>query len=318
MNSTDSSPQPPEDPPKRSAADDKPRSQSKPRSRAGRRPGSRDRSANRPHRSARSQGSDGTGKPQATTIEGNIEFEFGVPFAGQILPAEQWAKTAVKRLPAAGTIDFVELFGRDAPRVLDIGCGNGRFLLSSAVRRPEMDHIGIDPLPMVIRYATRRANVRGLANCRLAVCDGARFLDQYCAPASLHEIHVYHPQPFPDASEQHLRLFQHEFLWLIHRTLSPGGKMFVQTDNAAYWQYLQQVLPTITSWHVQEGPWPEDPQGRSRREIVALHKGLNIYRGWGTRLDTLTRAEFEERCRQLPPPNFNAQHNRNPNQWRRR
>ncbi len=83
--------------------------------------------------------------------------EFGVPFAGRILPADQWAKTALKRLPAEGSLDFAELFGRDAPRVLDIGCGNGRFLLASAVRRPEMDHIGIDPLPMVIRYATRRA-----------------------------------------------------------------------------------------------------------------------------------------------------------------
>ena len=220
-----------------------------------------------------------------TSIDGNIESEFGVPFAGEILPTEQWAKTALKRLPDSGTVDFVQLFGRDAPRVLDIGCGNGRFMLSSAVRRPELDHIGIDALPMVIRYATRRANVRGLSNCRLAVCDGARFLKQYCEPSSLQEIHVYHPQPFPDSAEEHLRLFQHEFLWLIHQALRPGGKLFVQTDNAAYWKYLQTVLPAITSWHVQTGPWPEDPQGRSRREIVALHKGLNIYRGWGTRLD---------------------------------
>ena len=252
-----------------------------------------------------------------TSIDGNIESEFGIPFAGEILPTEQWAKTALKRLPDTGTVDFVELFGRDAPRVLDIGCGNGRFMLSSAVRRPDVDHIGIDALPMVIRYATRRANVRGLNNCRLAVCDGARFLRQYCAPGSLNEIHVYHPQPFPDSAEEHLRLFQHEFLWLIHQALKPGGKLFVQTDNAAYWKYLQTVLPAITRLVTQEGPWPEDPQGRSRREIVALHKGLNIYRGWGTRLDELTRAEFERRCSSLPQPDFNAQHNRNPNQWRR-
>lgn len=253
----------------------------------------------------------------ATQIDGDIESEFGVPFAGKILPAEQWAKTALKRLPETGVLDFAELFGRDAPRVLDIGCGNGRFLLSSAVRRPEMDHIGIDPLPMVIRYATRRANVRGLSNCRLAVCDGARFLSQYCAAASLTEIHVYHPQPFPDSAEQHMRLFQHEFLWQIHQALMPGGKLFVQTDNAAYWDYLQAVLPAVTHWHEQEGAWPEDPQGRSRREIVAIHKGLSIYRGWGTRVTEMTRAEFEERCSRLPKPNFNAQHNRNPKGWRR-
>ncbi len=181
------------------------------------------------------------------------------------------AKTALKRLPESGTLDWVELFGRDAPRVLDIGCGNGRFLLASAVRRPEMDHLGIDSLPMVIRYATRRANMRGLVNCRLAVCDGARFLNQYCPLQSLHEIHVIHPQPFPDAREP--RLFQHEFLWSVHQRLVDGGKLFVQTDNAAYWKYLQAVLPAITTWQEQVGPWPEDPQGRSRREIMLSTKG---------------------------------------------
>ena len=230
------------------------------------------------------------------------------------MPPEQWAKTALKRLPESGTLDFVELFGRDARRVLDLGCGNGRFLLSSAVRRPEMDHIGIDPLPMVIRYATRRANMRGLSNCRLAVCDGARFLKQYCAIGSLHEIHVIHPQPFP---EQGQRLFQHEFLWLVHQALALGGKLFVQTDNAAYWNYLQTVLPAITRWHLQEGPWPEDPEGRSRREIMAIRKGLSIYRGWGSRQDDLSREEFDSRMSKLPPPNFNAQHDRNPKGWRR-
>lgn len=269
----------------------------------------------RPHQ--RHRGSAAEAKSQATQFDGDIESEFGVPFAGKILPPEQWAKTALKRLPSAGVIDFAQLFGREAPRVLDIGCGNGRFLLSSAVRRPEMDHIGIDALPMVIRYATRRANVRGLNNCRLAVCDGARFLNEFCAESSLQEIHVYHPQPFPDKSEQHLRLFQHEFLWLIHQALATDGKLCVQTDNLAYWTYLQAVLPSITQWHTQPGPWPEDPQGRSRREIVALHKGLSIYRGWGLRLNDLTRSEFEKRVNGLPQPDFNAQHNRNPNQWRR-
>ncbi len=96
-----------------------------------------------------------------------------------------------------------------------------------------------------------------------------------------------------------------------------GGKLYVQTDNAAYWNYLKTVLPAIALWHAQDGPWPEDPQGRSRREIVAIHKGLSIYRGWGTRLDELTRAQFERHCESLPQPNFNAAHNRNPNQWRR-
>lgn len=287
--------------------------------------------------SHRSKGSTTTGKqksvpqsvirprdePAETAVErvelaaGATETEFGVPFAGEILPPEQWAKTAVKRLPATGHLDFAQMFGRDGPHVLDIGCGNGRFLLSSAVRRPHVDHIGIDSLPMVIRYATRRANMRGLTNCRLAVCDGHKFLRQLCPPASLNEIHVYHPQPYANQADHGLRLFDHEFLWLVHRSLADGGRLYVQTDNAAYWNYLQQVLPVIAHWHVQEGVWPEDPQGRSRREIVALNKGLTIYRGWGNRVEQLDPDDFAARCSQLPQPAFSAAHNRNPRHWRR-
>src|ERR1700739_4199576 len=85
-----------------------------------------------------------------------IEREFGVPIAGEILEPSQWTQTALKQLPQTGPLDWEQLFGRQAPVVLDVGCGNGRFLLGSAVWRPERDHLGLDLLPVVIRYATRR------------------------------------------------------------------------------------------------------------------------------------------------------------------
>src|ERR1700704_3618124 len=95
-----------------------------------------------------------------------IEREFGVPIAGEILDPALWTQTARRALPANGCLSWPVLFGRDAPVVLDLGCGNGRFLIGSAVWRPDHDHLGIDVLPVVIRYATRRANQRGLTNIR--------------------------------------------------------------------------------------------------------------------------------------------------------
>ena len=255
--------------------------------------------------------------PHVPLAAGSVELEFGVPLAGVILPPEQWAKTALKRLPKNGPLDFAELFGRNAPRVLDVGCGNGRFLLASAVRRPDVDHIGIDVLPMVIRYATRRANQRGLSNCRWAACDGQRFLRQFCAPGQLAEIHVYHPQPFIHEGEASTRLFSTDFLWLVHQALGPNGRLYVQTDNAAYWQYLQTVLQAAMHWHEQPTVWPEDPQGRTRREIVALNKGLHIYRGWAQKRDELDAATFVQIAATLPQPTFDASHDRNPKRWRR-
>src|SRR5438445_10836708 len=115
------------------------------------------------------------------TKKRQIEREFGVPVAGEILPPERWTRTALKRLPPEGPLDWEALFGRRAPVVLDLRCGNGRFLLGSAVWRPDRDHLGVDALPVVIRYATRRGNQRGLSNLRLAVADAHAFVERYVA-----------------------------------------------------------------------------------------------------------------------------------------
>src|SRR5260370_6724663 len=109
----------------------------------------------------------------------HIEREFGVPVAGEILEPSQWTQTALKKLPQTGPLDWEELFGRQAPMVLDLGCGNGRFLLGSAVWRPDHDHLGLDILPVVIRYATRRGNQRGLKNLRFGVGGAHEFLQRY-------------------------------------------------------------------------------------------------------------------------------------------
>src|SRR5262245_34127354 len=108
-----------------------------------------------------------------------IEREFGVPVAGEILEPSQWTRAAaLKQLPVPGPLDWEKLFGRRAPLVLDLGCGNGRFLIGSAVWRPDHDHVGIDVLPLVLRYATRRANQRGLTNVRFAAAESHDFLER--------------------------------------------------------------------------------------------------------------------------------------------
>jgi tRNA (guanine-N7-)-methyltransferase len=235
-----------------------------------------------------------------------IEYELGAPIPGRILPQELWARTAIKKLPPEGPLDWREIFGRTAPVVLDLGCGNGRFVLGSAVARPDWDHVGLDILPVVIRYATRRANQRGLWNVRLAVCGGREFLAKYVAPATVREIHVYHPQPYGDAQKIERRLVTPEFLALACRVLSPGGLLVVQTDNPEYWRYLERIVPEFFEFHRQAGPWPDAPHQRSRREIMARSRGLEIFRGWGTPRTDRSAVDFQRLAAELPLPTFDA------------
>jgi tRNA (guanine-N7-)-methyltransferase len=235
-----------------------------------------------------------------------IEREFGVPFAGEILDPSQWTRTALKKLPAEGRLDLPAVFGRIAPLVVDLGCGNGRFLLGSAVWRPTHDHLGIDVLPVVIRYATRRGNQRGLTNVRFAVVDGKQLLERYLPPGSVSEMHCYHPQPFYHPSEVHRRLITPAFLALVHRTLVPGGAFFVQTDNPGYWRYIREVVPVFFDFHERIGRWPDAPKGRTRREIIAMRRGLPVFRGSGTAKADLGEAEAVRLAESLPPPSFDA------------
>jgi tRNA (guanine-N7-)-methyltransferase len=235
-----------------------------------------------------------------------IEREFGVPIAGEILEPAQWTQTALKKLPDVGPLDLPFLFGRSAPLVVDLGCGNGRFLLGSAVWRPERDHLGVDVLPVVIRYATRRGNQRGLTNLRFAVCDGKRFVENYLLPHSTSEIHCYHPQPYYDPAQVHRRLITPGFLALVHRALVSGGEFFVQTDNPGYWKYIRQVVPVFFDFVERDQPWPDAPKGRTRREIIALRRGLPVFRGSGKAKVDLSEMEAVKLAESLPGPVFDA------------
>jgi len=234
------------------------------------------------------------------------DADYGVPIPGRVLPPHQWARTAIKRLPPPGCIDWTAVFGRKAPLVLDLGCVNGRFVISSAVARPEVDHVGIEILPVVIRYATRRANQRGLSNVRLTVIGAHEFLAQYIAPASVAEIHLYHPQPYRDSANQHRRLPTPEFLALVYRSLIAEGLVVLQTDNKSYWQYLSQVAPLFFDFSELNGRWPDAPHGRTRREIYARRKKLPIFRGQGRPKPELTVQALQQIAQSAPRPNFNA------------
>jgi tRNA (guanine-N7-)-methyltransferase len=161
-------------------------------------------------------------------------------------------------------------------------------------------------LPVVIRYATRRGNQRGLSNLRFAVCDAERFLTHYLGAQKLAEIHCYHPQPYYELGQAHRRLITPHFLALVHRSLSPGGQFFIQTDNPGYWRYIRDIVPVFFDFEERTGPWPDGPKGRTRREIIAMKRGLPIFRGQGTAKQDLSEAEALRLTEALPPPVFDA------------
>jgi tRNA (guanine-N7-)-methyltransferase len=234
------------------------------------------------------------------------DTDYGVPFPGRPVARARFTRTRADLPPAGVTFDWEGAFGRSAPRVVDLGCGNGRFLIGSALRRPTHDHLGIDIVPPAIHHARRRAGERGLANVRFALGDAIPFLFEHAAADSLDEVHIYHPQPYYDAEKRALRMITPALVAAAHRALKRGGLFVVQTDNPTYWRYIETTVPVLFSWRRQEGPWPDAPEGRTRREIRAMQRGLRVFRGSGTPRKDLPPEEVAAIVARLPEPTFDA------------
>ncbi len=226
-------------------------------------------------------------------MPGDVEMELGVPFPGRVLPRLRWTRTGWR---SGGPFDWERVFGRRATRVVDLGCGNGRYLIASALARPDADHLGVDTVQRVIDYAAYRANRRGVANVRFAVGDASEWM--FDRLDALDEVHVYHPQPYYDADAASKRLLTAAFLERVWEAMRKGGRLVLQTDNKAYWRYLLAAVAKHFEARVLPGPWPDAPEGRTRREILARRQGLVVWRMEAVRRDaTLSvespRADFD-------------------------
>lgn len=224
---------------------------------------------------------------------------------GVVLPKDQWVRTRLSLGNRGEVFDWQRSFGREARRVLDLGCGNGYWLVHSGLARHDVDHLGLELVPPALRLGSLRAGQRGLSHVKFAWGDASEFVALRCPSASVDEVHLYHPQPYYDAGKIARRQLTPEVLSAIHRVLRPGGQFVFQTDNPAFMAYARRVVPALFEFRERHEPWDDMPAGRTLREIVARSQGLAIFRALSIALP-LSEDERATRVANLPQPDFDA------------
>jgi tRNA (guanine-N7-)-methyltransferase len=139
-------------------------------------------------------------------------------------------------------LDFRAIFGREAPRTLEIGFGNGEALLALAAARPEEDFLGIEVHRPGVGHLMLRAEELGLSNVRVACRDAVEVLGERIGDGTLDAVLLYFPDPWPKKRHHKRRIVQPPFVDLVARKLRPGGRFRLATD----WQhYAEQMLTVV-------------------------------------------------------------------------
>jgi tRNA (guanine-N7-)-methyltransferase len=139
-------------------------------------------------------------------------------------------------------IDLDRVFGRTAPRVLEIGFGNGDTLVELAGLQPGTDFIGVEVHAPGVGHCLLGIAARGLTNVRIIVHDAVEVLSRQVPPASLDEVLLYFPDPWPKKRHHKRRIVQPAFAELVASRLKPGGSFRLATDWEPYAAWMLEVL----------------------------------------------------------------------------
>jgi len=167
------------------------------------------------------------------------------PMKGELVPADYFRE-----------LEMAEI--RRPRRLLevDLGCGDGSFLMEMARHHPERDFIGVERLLGRVRKVCRKLTRHGLDNARVLRLESRYVVEWLLPEASVSRLHLLCPDPWPKVRHHRRRLVQQDFLDAVRRALVPGGEFLFMTDHEEYFQWAEEKVADHGGFERLE--WQED------------------------------------------------------------
>ncbi|CAB3746389.1 tRNA (guanosine(46)-N7)-methyltransferase TrmB [Paraburkholderia humisilvae] len=174
--------------------------------------------------------------------------------------------------------DWDAVFGRHAPRVLEIGFGMGSTTAEIAARRPADDFLGVEVHEPGVGALLKLIGEQHLSNIRIVQHDAVEVLEQMIAPDSLDGVHIFFPDPWHKARHHKRRLIQPKFVALLVSRLKPGAYLHCATDWQNYAEQMLDVLgaePALANTAENYAPRPDyRPVTKFERRGLRLGHGV--------------------------------------------
>jgi tRNA (guanine-N7-)-methyltransferase len=138
-------------------------------------------------------------------------------------------------------LDTTAWFGRDAPVVLEIGCGTGTSTLGMALAEPDIDVVAAEVYRRGLAQLLSAIDREGVTNIRLVRGDAVDVLEHMFTTGELTGARVFFPDPWPKSRHHKRRLLQPSTIALIADRLRPGGVLHAATDHAGYAEQIAEA-----------------------------------------------------------------------------
>jgi tRNA (guanine-N7-)-methyltransferase len=139
---------------------------------------------------------------------------------------------------------------------VDLGCGDGSFLMEMAKQYPERDFLGVERLLGRVRKVCKKIRRRELDNARVLRLDSRYVVEWLLPEESVSRLHLLCPDPWPKLRHHRRRLVQLDFLEAVWKSLAPGGEFLFMTDHEEYFKWAVEKIEKFGKF--QRPEWEED------------------------------------------------------------
>jgi len=139
-------------------------------------------------------------------------------------------------------IIWANIFENKNPLIIEVGCGNGHFLITKSKNETNNNFIGIDIKRNRLLRCREKQVKYDINNIKWVWGEALASLDHLFKNKSIKEIYMPFSDPWPKRRHQKNRMFNSAFINIINDKLITKGLFFFITDHEEYYQASLKLL----------------------------------------------------------------------------
>ena len=149
-----------------------------------------------------------------------------------------------------------EIFETNRPLEIDLGCGDGSFLVAMASHYPERNFLGVERLLGRVRKVIRKAEKNSLLNLKVLRLELSYTIEWLLPDHCASRMHLLFPDPWPKKKHHKRRMVNQSFCESLVRILKEDGEFLFKTDHP---DYFEESMLTLENFDLlKHVPWNTD------------------------------------------------------------